>query len=364
MRGVEAAAPPPEALDGDRATRARSSSARRTPCISIGPILAVPGMREALRGAPRAGRRRLAARRRRRREGPDRRRSWRWAGVALGADGRRRATTATCSTASSPTSAPATLPVAGDRHADGTTPRRAPPRRSRDARASREALRDARCGPSRSCPSSASAAPSSGSTRRARDGTRRALAEAMVTDVLIALRRATASTRCSSSPREPRRGALARGYGARRRRRPERARATRGRAARHRRARSSAARRACCSSPATARRSTPRERRRAARRATDGRVVVVPDRHGTGTNALLLTPPDAIEPAFGPGQLRAPRRPRAATAGVRVRRSPSVPSLGLDVDTPDDLAALRALAARTAAPRTRAGCSRRARPPL
>ena len=30
-------------------------------------------------------------------------------------------------------------------------------------------------------------------------------------------------------------------------------------------------------------------------------VVVVPDRHGDGTNALLLTPPDAIQPAFGPG---------------------------------------------------------------
>src|SRR5919204_3981380 len=30
-------------------------------------------------------------------------------------------------------------------------------------------------------------------------------------------------------------------------------------------------------------------------------VVIVPDRHGEGTNALLLTPPDAIAPAFGPG---------------------------------------------------------------
>ena len=32
-------------------------------------------------------------------------------------------------------------------------------------------------------------------------------------------------------------------------------------------------------------------------------AVVVPDRHGTGTNALLLAPPDAIEPSFGPGSL-------------------------------------------------------------
>ena len=30
-------------------------------------------------------------------------------------------------------------------------------------------------------------------------------------------------------------------------------------------------------------------------------VVIVPDRHGTGTNALLLAPPDAIAPSFGPG---------------------------------------------------------------
>jgi 2-phospho-L-lactate/phosphoenolpyruvate guanylyltransferase len=32
-------------------------------------------------------------------------------------------------------------------------------------------------------------------------------------------------------------------------------------------------------------------------------LVIVPDRHGTGTNALVLSPPDAFEPAFGPGSL-------------------------------------------------------------
>src|SRR5690242_5229640 len=36
-------------------------------------------------------------------------------------------------------------------------------------------------------------------------------------------------------------------------------------------------------------------------RVAAGRVGVVPDRHGEGTNALLLAPPDAIGPAFGPG---------------------------------------------------------------
>src|SRR3954470_15681284 len=32
-------------------------------------------------------------------------------------------------------------------------------------------------------------------------------------------------------------------------------------------------------------------------------VVIVPDRHGQGTNALLLAPPGVLEPAFGPGSL-------------------------------------------------------------
>jgi 2-phospho-L-lactate guanylyltransferase len=68
-----------------------------------------------------------------------------------------------------------------------------------------------------------------------------------------------------------------------------------------------------------------------------------------GTNALVLTPPAAIAPSFGPGsrarheQARA-RRP-ASHAGRRAA------SLVLDVDTADDLAALRAaLAGRPGAP--------------
>jgi 2-phospho-L-lactate guanylyltransferase len=82
--------------------------------------------------------------------------------------------------------------------------------------------------------------------------------------------------------------------------------------------------------------------------------VIVPDRHGQGTNALLLTPPDVMAPAFGPGSFaRHAARARAAGAAIRVA---DVSSLGLDVDTPEDLAALRdALAAHGAdAPRTRA----------
>ncbi|MEA2132861.1 MAG: 2-phospho-L-lactate/phosphoenolpyruvate guanylyltransferase [Solirubrobacteraceae bacterium] len=83
-------------------------------------------------------------------------------------------------------------------------------------------------------------------------------------------------------------------------------------------------------------------------------VVIVPDRHGSGTNALLIAPPTAVEPAFGPGSFaRHAALARAAGARVRVGR---LPSLELDIDTPGDLAALRAaLAARPGgAQRTRA----------
>ena len=82
-------------------------------------------------------------------------------------------------------------------------------------------------------------------------------------------------------------------------------------------------------------------------------VVIVPDRHGAGTNALLLSPPDVIEPSFGPGSFA--RHAARAHAAATVVRVAEVRSLGLDVDTPDDLRALHeALAARPgAAPRTR-----------
>jgi 2-phospho-L-lactate guanylyltransferase len=83
-------------------------------------------------------------------------------------------------------------------------------------------------------------------------------------------------------------------------------------------------------------------------------VVIVPDRHGSGTNALRLTPPAIIAPSFGPGSFaRHARRGAAAGTVVRVAHAPS---LELDVDTPGDLAALEAALARVpdAAPRTRA----------
>jgi 2-phospho-L-lactate/phosphoenolpyruvate guanylyltransferase len=69
-------------------------------------------------------------------------------------------------------------------------------------------------------------------------------------------------------------------------------------------------------------------------------VAIVPDHHLAGTNALLLSPPDAIEPGFGPGSLaRHTAAARAAGLEYTVER---VPTLMLDVDTPEDLAELAA----------------------
>ena len=77
-----------------------------------------------------------------------------------------------------------------------------------------------------------------------------------------------------------------------------------------------------------------------------GRYVgVVPDRHGTGTNALVLSPPDAIVPAFGEGS-RARHVAAARAAGVPFGVE-ELASLGLDLDTPADVIALtRELEAR------------------
>ena len=82
-------------------------------------------------------------------------------------------------------------------------------------------------------------------------------------------------------------------------------------------------------------------------------LVIVSDRHGTGTNALVLSPPDAMEPSFGEGSYDR-HVAMAEEAGISYRTD-AAPSLEHDVDTPDDLAALtRALdGARTVAPRTR-----------
>jgi 2-phospho-L-lactate guanylyltransferase len=64
-------------------------------------------------------------------------------------------------------------------------------------------------------------------------------------------------------------------------------------------------------------------------------VAIVPDRHGTGTNALLLTPPDSLEPAFGPDSCA--RHQANAERDGTAAEVVEVSSLALDIDTPDDL---------------------------
>jgi 2-phospho-L-lactate guanylyltransferase len=82
----------------------------------------------------------------------------------------------------------------------------------------------------------------------------------------------------------------------------------------------------------------PRELERLLTGIPPSYVAVVPDRHGTGTNALVLAPPDAIRPAFGEGSCaRHVAAARDAGAPFAVER---LDSLALDLDTPADVVAL------------------------
>ncbi len=77
-------------------------------------------------------------------------------------------------------------------------------------------------------------------------------------------------------------------------------------------------------------------------------VVIGPDRHGRGTNALLVTPPLVIPTAFGSDSLRV-HREQAARAGARLRVVRR-PGIATDVDDADDLRLVRedaALGSRT-----------------
>jgi 2-phospho-L-lactate guanylyltransferase len=63
-------------------------------------------------------------------------------------------------------------------------------------------------------------------------------------------------------------------------------------------------------------------------------VVLAPDRHGRGTNGLVVAPPDAIEFGFG-GDSRAAHAACAEEANARYVEIDG--PLSLDIDTPDDL---------------------------
>ncbi|MCX2727825.1 2-phospho-L-lactate guanylyltransferase [Thermomicrobium sp. 4228-Ro] len=73
-------------------------------------------------------------------------------------------------------------------------------------------------------------------------------------------------------------------------------------------------------------------------------VVLAPDRHGTGTNLLALSPPDLPIPAFGP-ESRVRHRLAARRARCTLREVWALP-LALDLDTPEDLARLRSVRER------------------
>jgi 2-phospho-L-lactate guanylyltransferase len=82
----------------------------------------------------------------------------------------------------------------------------------------------------------------------------------------------------------------------------------------------------------------PRELDKMLTGVPDRYVAVIPDRHGAGTNALVLAPPGAIEPSFGEGSRE--RHVAAARAAGIAFGVEELPSLGLDLDTPADIVAL------------------------
>lgn len=68
-------------------------------------------------------------------------------------------------------------------------------------------------------------------------------------------------------------------------------------------------------------------------------ALIVPDHMHSGTNALILTPPDCFEPAFGSESLvRHTGRARASGVSFALEE---IESLAHDLDTPEDLAYLR-----------------------
>ena len=78
-------------------------------------------------------------------------------------------------------------------------------------------------------------------------------------------------------------------------------------------------------------------------------LIIVPSADGTGTNALVRTPPDVIESRFGRDSFRAHlEQARAKGVAAAVMRPPGIV---FDVDTPEDIAELlaRAPQSRTAA---------------
>ena len=80
------------------------------------------------------------------------------------------------------------------------------------------------------------------------------------------------------------------------------------------------------------------------KRATEPPVVVIaPDRHGKGTNALLISPPGLIEYDFGGNSFQR-HCELIKKAGARLEVV-DLPSLGLDLDLPEDFELIKNLEA-------------------
>ncbi len=72
-------------------------------------------------------------------------------------------------------------------------------------------------------------------------------------------------------------------------------------------------------------------------RGTAG-VTLVPDLGRGGTNGMILTPPDLLQPCYGPDSFR--RHWRAAEELGISPISIEIPGLAMDIDMPDDLSLL------------------------
>lgn len=72
-------------------------------------------------------------------------------------------------------------------------------------------------------------------------------------------------------------------------------------------------------------------------------VVIAPDRHNKGTNALLMVPAGLIEYDFGEDSFQR-HCERAKKAGAKLEIV-ELPSLGLDLDLPEDLEMIRKMEA-------------------
>jgi 2-phospho-L-lactate guanylyltransferase len=81
---------------------------------------------------------------------------------------------------------------------------------------------------------------------------------------------------------------------------------------------------------------TPRDIRTLLKRGKKEPIVVIaPDRREDGTNGLLMNPAGVIDYGFGPGSFRRHcERARQSGANLEILSSPT---LGLDLDLPEDL---------------------------